>query len=1072
LFSQLLGNPVVDSTGFSWPMLSRSLRLTQQARNLLHSRVLIVSSSSGSVSSVLRPFSSSSLMASPVVQRIDDIVKSRVDKREYRGLVLANGLKVLLVSDAEADKAAAALSVHCGHLNDPWEVPGVAHFCEHMLFLGTEKYPEENEYSKYVTANAGASNAYTSSDVTNYHFDVKTDALEGALDRFSQFFLTPKFTETATDREVNAVDSEHSNNLGNDAWRFMQIDRNLSKPGHVNGKFGTGNKQTLMIDTKAKGIEARDVLLNFHKKHYSSNVMALVVAGKNPLNELEEMVCKLGFAEIENKNVTPDVYDQAYGPEECGRFVQAVPIKDMRTLSMSFPMPDLTNEYKTNPCGYLSHLLGHEGEGSVMSYLKKRGWISSFSAGHRTIAAGFGEFKISIDLTIDGLEHTDDIVTEVFHAIAMIRAAGPQQWIHDEVRKLRAVDFEFKDKEGPMKLATAAASALHHIPVKDILSSDYLLENYDPVRMMELSEYLRPSNMWYRVVAKKFENLPELQKEPIYGTSFTLSRIPSSTLSRFEAAFSSDKTPSYLFLPTPNPYIPERLTQKPACGVQNKHPTMLRDDRWSRVWFKQDDEFNRPKAVVKLSITSPYVGLDPMSMATTAIAMNLFHDSLTEFAYNPELAGLTHQVDVMNSGVDIKVRGFDEKLPLFLHDILDRIAKFKPAADRFAIVKERFIRNLRNFNKSQPYAVSQSFMSVLITERVWSKEQLLTCAKDVTLDDAAEAYARFLAAFHVEMLVHGNMSDQEALSMASTSVAQLRSLNPRARALFANEAAQRREMDVGVGNSFVFRHPQDTHEVSCVQTLLQVGQRNLRENCLLSLLNQMINEPAFNVLRTNEQLGYIVATWPQRSVTAQSLCLLVQGKKDPDTVEDRIENFIETSVRPMITDMSAEEFAKNVEACVHQLEEKPKTLGQRFARFWGQVDSRMYDFDKYEKEIAELKTLTKEELITFFEKKIAPGAPERRKLSIYVHSKEDSVEEVARMRNGGERRKREAGDAEEKKERGDKKEIIHVDSMRERLGYFGRPLPAVDLPPIGTSSLECSDDNDDLVDGKTCKANL
>ncbi|GMR59756.1 hypothetical protein PMAYCL1PPCAC_29951 [Pristionchus mayeri] len=1054
-------------------MLSRTLQFTQQTRNLLYSRVLTVSSSSGSVSSVLRSFSSSGLMASPVVQRIDDIVKSRVDKREYRGLLLANGLKVLLVSDAEADKAAAALSVQCGHLNDPWEVSGVAHFCEHMLFLGTEKYPEENEYSKFVTAHAGSSNAYTSSDVTNYHFDVKTDALEGALDRFSQFFLTPKFTESATDREVNAVDSEHSNNLGNDAWRFLQIDRNLSKPGHPYGKFGTGNKQTLMVDTKAKGIEARDVLLDFHKKHYSSNVMALVVAGKNPLSELEEMVCRLGFAEIENKNVIPEVYDQAYGPEECRRFVQAVPIKDTRTLSISFPMPDLTNEYKSNPCGYFSHLLGHEGEGSVMSHLKKQGWISSFSAGHRTIATGFGEFKISIDLTIDGLEHTDDIVTEVFHAIAMIRAAGPQEWIHEEVRKLRDIDFQFKDKEGPMKLATAAASALHHIPVKDILSSDYLLDSYDPARMVELSDYLRPSNMWYRVVAKKFENLPDLQviqqKEPIYGTSFTLSRIPSSTLTRFEEAFSSKTTPSYLALPTPNPYIPERLTQKPACGVQSKHPTMLRDDRWSRVWFKQDDEFNRPKTIVKLSITSPYVGLDPMSMAVTAIAMNLFHDSLTEFAYNPELAGLTHQVDVMTSGVDIKARGFDEKLPLFLHDILDKLAKFKPEADRFAIVKERFIRNLRNFNKSQPYAVSQSFMSVLITERVWSKEQLLSCAKDVTLEETAEAYKHFLAAFHVEMLVHGNMTEQETLSLASTCIAQLRSLNPRARSLFANEAALRREMDVGIGNSFVFRHPQDTHEVSSVQTLLQVGQRNMRENCLLSLLNQMINEPAFNQLRTNEQLGYIVATWPQRSVTAQSLCLLVQGKKQPDEVEKRIEQFLENNVKPLLTEMSAEEFAKNVEACVHQLEEKPKTLGQRFARFWAQVDSRMYDFDKYEKEIAELKTITKEELIAFFEKKIAPGAPERRKLCIYIHSKEDSAEEVARLRNGGERKKREAGDAEETKDSGKKTEIIHVDAMRDCLGYFGRPLPAIDLPPIGTSSLECSDDNED---GLPCKANL
>lgn len=95
-----------------------------------------------------------------------------------------------------------------GHLMDPWELPGTAHFCEHMLFLGTDKYPSENEYSKvcfvfqllvfpfvilfclshsrvfffkFISAHAGSTNAYTAADHTNYHFDVKPDQLEVLL---------------------------------------------------------------------------------------------------------------------------------------------------------------------------------------------------------------------------------------------------------------------------------------------------------------------------------------------------------------------------------------------------------------------------------------------------------------------------------------------------------------------------------------------------------------------------------------------------------------------------------------------------------------------------------------------------------------------------------------------------------------------------------------------------------------------------------------------------------------------------------------------------------------------------
>lgn len=98
--------------------------------------------------------------------RVNNIVKSQQDNRDYRGLQLSNGLKVLLISDPATDKAAAAMTVDVGHMSDPDELPGLAHFCEHMLFLGTKKYPNENAYSTYLSENGGSSNASTYADNT------------------------------------------------------------------------------------------------------------------------------------------------------------------------------------------------------------------------------------------------------------------------------------------------------------------------------------------------------------------------------------------------------------------------------------------------------------------------------------------------------------------------------------------------------------------------------------------------------------------------------------------------------------------------------------------------------------------------------------------------------------------------------------------------------------------------------------------------------------------------------------------------------------------------------------------
>ena len=79
--------------------------------------------------------------------------------------------------------------------------------------------------------------------------------------RFGQFFLEPLFTDTATERELNAVHSEHSKNVASDAWRINQLERHLGDPTHDYYKFGTGNLSTLDEIPKSKGMNIR--YLNF-----------------------------------------------------------------------------------------------------------------------------------------------------------------------------------------------------------------------------------------------------------------------------------------------------------------------------------------------------------------------------------------------------------------------------------------------------------------------------------------------------------------------------------------------------------------------------------------------------------------------------------------------------------------------------------------------------------------------------------------------------------------------------------------------------------------------------------------
>ena len=175
-----------------------------------------------------------------------EIIQSASDKRTYKFIQLENKMRCILIQDDEADMSSASLSVSgVGAASDPKEFYGTAHFLEHMLFMGSEKYPEQNDYSTYIKDNGGYSNAFTGMNYTNYHFEVSNSAFEGALDRFSMFFTCPLLKEESAEKEMNAVDSEYNMSLQNDTWRFYSMIMKMAHEDSAMHRFMCGNLETL-----------------------------------------------------------------------------------------------------------------------------------------------------------------------------------------------------------------------------------------------------------------------------------------------------------------------------------------------------------------------------------------------------------------------------------------------------------------------------------------------------------------------------------------------------------------------------------------------------------------------------------------------------------------------------------------------------------------------------------------------------------------------------------------------------------------------------------------------------------
>lgn len=909
----------------------------------------------------------------------DKIIKSPQDKRQYRGLELNNGLKVMMISDPDTDKSAAAMDINIGSMSDPWELPGLAHFCEHMLFLGTKKYEQENEYNKFLNENGGSSNAYTSGEHTNFYFDVAPDNLAGALDRFAQFFLGPLFTPSATEREINAVNSENDKNLQSDPWRLHQLDRSLAKPDHDYIKFGTGNKDSLDTIPKSKGLDVREELLKFHSKYYSSNIMALSILGKESLDELSDLVAPL-LADVINKNTSvPEWKEHPYGPEQCKTICYAVPVKDVRNLSMSWSIPDLHPYYASNPGHYLGHLVGHEGPGSLLSELKAKGWVNTLCGGQSSGAKGFMFFKVDVDLTEEGIEHLDDIVTLTYQYVNLLRKAGPQEWIFKECQDLSAMTFRFKDKEKPRNYVSGLSGSLHDFPMTETLSGPYLLTEFRPDLINMILEKITPDNMRIGVIGKKFQDRVN-QKEKWYGTEYQVEEIPDVKLKHWGSCGLNDK----LALPVRNEFIPTVFDLTPREVDPSPLPEMVKDSALTRLWFKQDDTFLLPKACINFEISSPMAYSDPTNCNMTNLFVTLFKDALNEYAYDAELAGLHYDLNCTIYGMSLAVGGYNEKQDVLLRKIMEKLTSFKVDPKRFAIFKEMYARSMRNFQAEQPHRHAIYYTNILMSEVKWTNEELMQALEDITVEKLQAFIPDLLSKLYLEGLIYGNFTKQKALEV-TTMIEDILQKQSGTRSLLPSQKKHFRELQLPDGCYYVCEENNQVHKSSSIEIYYQCGVQLTDTNMLLELFIQIIGEPCFDILRTKEQLGYIVFSGIRRTSGVQGMRIIVQSDRKPQYVENRVEAFLQ-SMDAYINDMTEESFQKHVTALAAKRLEKPKKISGQQSRYWGEIVSQQFNFDRDDIEVAYLRGIKKSDVYNFYKEHICVGAPRRHKLSVHVMS--------------------------------------------------------------------------------------
>ncbi len=888
------------------------------------------------------------VLPSPASAATPEIIRSSLDSKQYRALELDNGLKVLLVSDSTADKAAASLDVHVGSGNDPDDWQGLAHFLEHMLFLGSQKYPEAGEYKKFIADHGGDYNAYTALFHTNYYFDISAEHLRPALDRFSRFFIDPTFDATFVDRERAVVHSEYQARRKEEGRRSWSARRQLINPEHPASRFAVGSQHTLR---DRDGVTARQKLVEFYRRHYSADLMTLAVVGREPLDQLERWVTQR-FAEIPDRDAKVRLFTQPYFPPHPRPWrLNVVPQKDQLRVSFVFPIASTEAWYRSKPLAYLANLIGHEGEGSLLALLESLGWAEGLSAGGGYMDKVQGTFEVSIQLTQPGLAHINEIGALLFQYMALLKAEGVEAWRYEEERKLAAIAFRFAEESAAGATARRLAVALHRYPLEDVLRGAYIMESYRPELITDLLARLRPDNVLLQVVAKGIETD---SKTPRYGVDFGITEIRPATIARWRTGERDER----LALPGANRFIPERLRAQ-SLESESAVPELISDHQGMDIWYRGDSQFGTPRTVFYFSVQSPLAGGSARHRVLGELLVRMVNRQLVAATYPALLAGLYYELYSHSRGFSVRISGYEDRQSALLKTVLDALLAPRFDAAELALVKDELRREWENSSLEAPSDQTIHELYRLLLHPYWSEAERLQEIDEIGVDDLKSYTAQLFEKIHITALSHGDVTrarTAQLIERLRTSVADSQwidqSERDRVRVLDQRDTYLR-SMDVD-------------HDDSALAIYFQGKDKSETERAKMLLLAQLVEAPFFFDLRTTNRVGYLVYAGRLSVLEVPGLFFSVQSPTHtPVQINQHINEFLERFEK-VLEGMGTDEFARVKQGLIDRILTRDKKLAHRANRYWREIDRKEFGFDTRQRAAALIKNLTKSDILGYF----------------------------------------------------------------------------------------------------------
>ncbi len=878
----------------------------------------------------------------------ETIRKSDKDTREYQAIRLDNGMVVLLVSDPQAVKSLSALVVPVGSLEDPESHPGLAHYLEHMTLMGSKNYPQPDSLAEFLKMHGGSHNASTAPYRTAFYLEVENDALEGAVDRLADAIAAPLLDKKYADRERNAVNAELTLARTRDGMRMAQVSAETINPAHPGSRFSGGNLETL---SDKPGSPVLDALHAFRDKYYSANLMKAVVYSNKPLPELAQLAAQT-YGRVPNKNITrPEITVPVVTDAQKGLIIHYVPAMPRKVLRVEFRIDNNTPQFRSKTDELVNYLIGNRSPDTLSDWLQKQGLVEGIRADSDPVVNGnSGVLAISATLTDKGLAHRDDVVAAIFSYLSLLREKGVDKRYFDELAHVLDLDFRYPSITRDMDYVEWLADTMIRVPVEHTLDAVNIADQYDADAVKARLAMMTPQNarIWYISPQE-----PHNKTAYFVDAPYQVDKISDQTFADWQKRAAGIA----LKLPEVNPYIPDDFTLiKPTKDYPQ--PQLIVDEPDLRVVYTPSRYFaSEPKANVSMVLRNPAAMNTAKNQVMFALNDYLAGIALDQLSNQAAVGGIGFSTNA-NNGLMLNANGYTQRLPQLFKALLEGYFSYTATEEQLEQAKSWYAQMMDSAEKGK--AFDQAIMPVQMLSQVpyFQREERRELLPSITLDDVMAYRAALKTNARPEFLVVGNMSEDQAKTLAQDVRTQLGAKG--------TEWCRNQDVLVEKQQNVIFEKAGSSTDSALAAVFVPTGYDEYASSAYSAVLGQIVQPWFYTQLRTEEQLGYAVFAFSMNVGRQWGMGFLLQSSdKQPDYLWQRFQAFF-PQAEAKLRAMKPEEFAQIQQAVIAQIMQPPQTLAEEASKISKDFDRGNMRFDSHDKVVAEIKQLTPQKVADFF----------------------------------------------------------------------------------------------------------